>query len=109
MRRGGPGILAAAAMAAPLLLGGCAAWRSYDTQRIFSEDRSATERACLEEARNAPAVRALDREVNPMASNFIPQERVVRDKRLAESRALRDCLRRAGVPDPGGVEPIVPR
>ena len=100
----------AALAAATLALAGCGGpWREIEQRRILAEDQSAAQRACLQEARNAPAVRILSRQVNPMDNNFAPQERVVNEKTLAENQAFRDCLRRAGYRDPGGVEPIMPR
>ena len=97
------------AAAAAMLLGGCAAWRPIEQNRIMTEAESQAQRACRTEARNDPSVRIFDRQVNPMRDPFAEQARVDRERRLAEDRVFRDCLRRAGYADPGGVEPIIPR
>lgn len=100
----------AALAAAALALAGCRGpWREIEQRRIVTEDQSQAQRECVQEARNAPAVRILSRQVNPMDNNFAPQARVGDEKTLAENQAFRDCLRRKGYRDPGGVEPIMPR
>lgn len=91
---------------APLLLAllavGCAR-----TPPIPPDQDTPQHRACREEARRAPSVRALDRQVNPQVPLLEP--RLERERFLAENQAYRDCLRRAGLALPGGVEAIVPR
>ena len=62
---------------------------------------------CRREARLSPQVRALDRQVNPSMAQV--GSRVELEKFMAERRAYHDCLRRAGLALPGGVEPVVPR
>ena len=59
---------------------------------------------CRAEVRAEPEVRRADR-----ASNFENQtqtRRVLTTQREAETRVYQDCLRRRGLPVPGGVEPI---
>ena len=62
--------------------------------------------ACRRESLLAPEVRALDRQVNPTVEQI--GGRVEREKFIAANRAYRDCLRRAGLALPGGVETIMP-
>jgi len=92
----------AAPVALALLLQGCGLWSSRSAAPPASED-SPTHRACREEAQTDPAVRALDRQLNPDGTNAA---RLAEDRRVAITRAYRECLRRAGLALPGGVEPI---
>lgn len=91
---------------APLLLALLAAGCGR-TPPIPADQDTPQHRACREESRRAPAVRALDRQVNPQVPLLEP--RLERERFLAENQAYRDCLRRAGLALPGGVEAIVPR
>ena len=91
------------ALLAALALAGC----SRAAPSIPPEEDTPQHQACRAEARMAPEVRRLDREVNPFAAPV--GGRVERERFLAETRAYRDCLRRAGLALPGGVEPIMPR
>lgn len=59
---------------------------------------------CRAEARDSPEVRRLARELN--AENLQNALRVGEERRVAEIRAYRDCMRRRGVAMPGGVEPV---
>ncbi len=93
--------LAAAGLAA-LLQAGCARQASTPP-----DENTAQHQACRAEARAAPEVRALDRQVNPTVAQV--GGRVELEKFMAERRAYHDCLRRAGLALPGGVEPVVPR
>jgi hypothetical protein len=77
--------------------------------RILRQSDTPAERACREEAKDDPAARRLDRQVNPSADPFWERQRLLRERRTIEDRVFRDCLRRAGVRDPGGVEPVIPR
>lgn len=108
MRRPFP--LIAAAAVSLLALAGCG---SLDPEarrtRILLEGEGPQQRACREEARRSPEVRAFDRQANPQRDAFYYQEEVERGRQVAEARVFRDCLRRAGLPMPGGVEPIIPR
>ncbi len=65
------------------------------------------QRACLEEARNSEAVRALERQRNPQ--NIPNWERLAEEASARQNRAYRDCLRREGLALPGGVESPRPR
>lgn len=97
---------APALLALLALLSGCGGlWPG--APRPSAEDDTPAHRACREEARTAPAVRALDREANPTSG--ANAYRLAEERRLAEARAWRDCLRRAGLAQPGGVEAIRPR
>jgi hypothetical protein len=90
-----------AATALLLLAGACGS-----TGSEWAED-TPEHRACRAEARSAPEVRALARQVRP--GTIEVGEPLERERFVAEVRAFRDCLRRAGVAEPGGVEPVVPR
>lgn len=90
------GILSAA------LLAGC----SRPPQTAADQD-TPQHQECRREARLSPQVRALDRQVNPTAAQV--GGRIELEKFMAERRAYHDCLRRAGLALPGGVEPVVPR
>lgn len=74
---------------------------------IPADQNTPQHQACRTEARLSPQVRAFDRQVNPTAAQV--GGRVELEKFMAERRAYHDCLRRAGLALPGGVEPVVPR
>lgn len=84
-----------------LLLGGCAWFRPAP---IPPGEDSPQHRACREEARTGPEMQALARQVNPLNAYNIP--RLTEERRLAQIRGYRDCLRRNGLTLPGGVEPV---
>jgi hypothetical protein len=92
----------AGALALLATQGGCAR-----RPPVPPDENTPQHQACRAEAQTAPAVRALDREVNPSAAPV--GGRIEYEKYLAEMRAYRDCLRRAGLTLPGGVEPVIPR
>jgi hypothetical protein len=85
-----------------LLLGACGGGGPQ-----LSAEEDAQRRACRAEARAAPDVRALQRQVNPSAIQV--GRDLEREMFLAETRAFRDCMRRAGISDSDGVEPVIPR
>ncbi len=60
--------------------------------------------ACRQEARNAPGVRAADRQMN--VGNRDNMDRVQREVAAAEQATFNACLRREGLPLPGGVEQV---
>ncbi len=91
-----------AALLLLLLLGGCSWFRS-DAPPISPELDTPGHRACREEARRSPALQALARQENPMYYGL--EARLNEERRVAEQRAYRDCLRRQGLAAPGGVEP----
>jgi hypothetical protein len=91
-----------AAPLALLLLTGCGLFGGG--RPLPPEADTPDHRACREEARGAPAVRALEAQRNP--SNVSNMARLDEERRLAEIRAYRDCLRRRGLALPGGVEPV---
>jgi hypothetical protein len=99
--------LLAAALLAPLLWG-CGGFSPFGASRRVppGEDTPAHE-ACRREARLAPEVRVLDRQANPV--NQASERRLDRERQIAEARAYRDCLYRAGLTPAGGVEPVIPR
>jgi hypothetical protein len=99
---------AARTLLAAALLSGCGGFFPFGPSRRPppGEDTPA-HRACREEARLAPEVRVLDRQVNPV--NQASDRRLERERLLAETRAYRDCLHRAGLAPAGGVEPVIPR
>lgn len=84
-----------------LLLGGCGWLRAAPTPP--GED-TPQHRACREEARTGPAMRGLDQQANLL--NAYNTTRLTEERRLAEIRGYRDCLRRNGLTLPGGVEPL---
>ncbi|WP_135467538.1 phosphoribosylamine--glycine ligase [Crenalkalicoccus roseus] len=90
------------ALCALLLLAGCA--RTATRPALPPGEDTPAHRACRAEARRAPEIRALDRQANP----FDPanQQRLAEERSVLEQRAYRDCLRRAGLTLPGGVEPL---
>jgi pyruvate/2-oxoglutarate dehydrogenase complex dihydrolipoamide acyltransferase (E2) component len=59
---------------------------------------------CRTEARDSPEVQRLARELN--MDNQQNMLRVGEERRIAEIRAFRDCMRRRGAAVPGGVEPV---
>ena len=83
--------------------GGCGLFRGPTPQRPELPDTDTpAQRACLREARNAEAVRDLERQRNPQnTSNW---ERLAEEASVRVNRAYRDCLRREGLALPGGVE-----
>lgn len=85
-----------------LALAGCAR-----TPPAKPDENTAQHEECRREARLSPQVRALDRQVNPTVAQV--GGRVELEKFVAERRAYHDCLRRAGLALPGGVEPVIPR
>lgn len=81
----------------------CGGSRRADTTPV-AEPESPEAAACRAEARNSPEVQRLARELN--VDNQQNLLRVGEERRIAEIRAYRDCLRRRGVAMPGGVEPV---
>ena len=71
------------------------------------DENTVQHQICRREARLSPQVRALDRQVNPTTVQV--GGRIELEKFVAERRAYHECLRRAGLALPGGVEPVVPR
>ena len=86
-------------------LGGCGLFRGPPPPP--PDQDTPAHRACRQEARNAPAVRALERERNTL--NDYNTQRLFDEARSAENRAYRECLRREGLALPGGVEALRPR
>lgn len=97
----------AAVLAALLLLGACSLFRSAEAPAIPADQDTPEHRACREEARQSPAVLALNRQRYPQ--NEFNTDRLEREGRMAVNRAYRDCLRARGLALPGGVEASVPR
>ncbi|WP_237182380.1 phosphoribosylamine--glycine ligase [Roseomonas marmotae] len=64
------------------------------------------ESACRAEAQRDPAVLAVQRQSNP--GNWVNEQRIGHEMRVAELRAFRDCMRRNGAPLRGGVEAVRP-
>ncbi len=91
----------AAALLATLLAGCGGEARPPDPLRA---EPTPEEQACRAEARRDPAVRAFYREANPM--NAFNTTRLTPERQAAEAAAFRDCLRRLGAAQPGGVEAI---
>ena len=91
-----------AGFAALLLLSGCGLFGG--SRAPLPEENTPDHRACREEARAAPAVRALEAQRNP--ANAFNMQRLNEERRIQEIRAYRDCLRRRGLTLPGGVEPV---
>jgi hypothetical protein len=71
---------------------------------IPPEENTPAHQACRAEARRDPAVRALDRQYNPM--NEYNALRISQERNVAEVAAYRTCLRREGLAVPGGVEAV---
>lgn len=61
---------------------------------------------CRAEAEAMPAVRQAGARAGPAAYGSSPRAEVARAEALAQ--AYRDCLRRRGLPAPGGVERLRP-
>ncbi|HYZ31976.1 MAG TPA: phosphoribosylamine--glycine ligase [Crenalkalicoccus sp.] len=84
------------------LLAGCSLFRGPPPPP--PDQDTPTHRACRAEAADAPAVRALWSQANP--DGYTNRERIARDRAVAEQRAYAECLRRNGLPAPGGVQPV---
>lgn len=93
-------------LAALVLLGACGLAREVTPAMPEGPD-TPEHRACWTEARNAPEVRALNREMNP--NNTFNQTRLEGEVRQAQLRAYHNCLRERGLAPPGGVEALRPR
>jgi hypothetical protein len=91
---------------AALLLGACSLVRDV-TPAMPAGPETPEHRACWLESRNAPEVRALNREMNP--NNTFNQTRLEGEVREAQLRAYRECLQARGLAPPGGVEVVRPR
>lgn len=91
-----------AALVLPLLLlGGC----SWFGGSAHPEAETRPEYlACRREAQASPEVRALAARGN--VQNPLNEDRTSIERREAELKAYRDCLRRSGLAMPGGVEPV---
>lgn len=61
-----------------------------------------TDAECRAEAEATPAVRGSGARAGPAAFGPSPRAEIARQEALAQ--AYRDCLRRRGLPAPGGVE-----
>jgi hypothetical protein len=85
-----------------LLLGGCSIFRS-NAPPIPPEQDTAGHRACRAEAQRSPEVQQLAQRENP--AYYALDNRINEDRRVAEARGYRACLRREGLAAPGGVEP----
>lgn len=70
-------------------------------------EESPGERACREEARNAPAIRRLGARVMP--GDYSNERRLAAEEQAIFSRAFQECLRARGLPMSGGVERPVNR
>lgn len=75
---------------------------------VIGTPLSPEQEECRAEARRSLEVRRVDREVNPQPS-WLNTERTLEERRIAETRAWRECLRARGLAAPGGVEIIRPR
>jgi hypothetical protein len=64
-----------------------------------------TNAECRAEAQADPAVRATAGMSGPLEFGMTPRARIARAEAL--ERAYRDCLRRRGLPAPGGVERLL--
>lgn len=85
-----------------LLLGGCGLFRGPPPPP--PDQDTPAHRACRQEARAAPPVRALERERNTL--NDYNTTRLAEEARARENSAYRACLRREGLALPGGVEAV---
>ncbi len=85
----------------PLALAACGGSRRAAPPQPEPESPEAA--ICRQEARESPAVQRLAREY--WAENAANVLRVGEERRVAEIRAYRDCMRRRGATMPGGVEP----
>ncbi|MBW8270212.1 phosphoribosylamine--glycine ligase [Caldovatus aquaticus] len=94
---------AAALLLALLAAAGCGSRRPADAAAA-AEPEPPEAALCRAEARDSPEVRRLARELN--VDNQQNVLRVGEERRLAEIRAFRDCMRRRGLAMPGGVEPV---
>lgn len=90
------------ALLALLALAACA--RGPAEPRPEPRPVTAGEAECRAEARRAPEMRAVLREVNP--GNPENLDRLRTERLDIENRLVADCLRARGQPTPGGVEPI---
>ena len=86
----------------PVALSACGGGNSRSAS-IPPEPESPEAAICRQEARDSPEIRRLAREFN--ADNAANVLRVGEERRVAEIRAYRDCMRRRGATLPGGVEP----
>ncbi len=88
-----------------LLLGLGACGRGTPTPAAFDAvPPSPFVAVCREEARRGPEMRSQARESN--VDNPANILRLAEERADIEDRAFRDCLRRRGAPQPGGVERI---
>jgi len=81
-----------------LLLGGCTQLEPIIPPPVMDDPE------CRAEAVRSPEVRAIRREIN--FDNQTNVRRVTTEEREAEARLYEACLRRRGLPIPGGVEPV---
>jgi hypothetical protein len=86
-----------------LLLAACG---GPDRPRIAEEPLSPQQLACRDEARRSDARAQAAQQYN--FANPSNRDRVDAEIAAAEQRAMRDCLVRAGVRRPGGVEAVRP-
>lgn len=81
-----------------LLLGACTQLEPIIPPPVMDDPE------CRAEATRSPEVRGIRRELN--FENQTNVRRVTTEEREAEGRIYEACLRRRGLPVPGGVEPI---
>jgi hypothetical protein len=86
-----------------VILAGCGGDSRRSARALPPEPESPEAAICRAEARESPAVRESWREWNPR--NELNVQRIGEERRIAEVRAFRDCMRRRGAAMPGGVEP----
>ncbi|MBL6077806.1 phosphoribosylamine--glycine ligase [Belnapia sp. T18] len=98
---------AAAALALLLPLGGCGLYDRLLGAAPQRQPETPEQQECREEARQSPAVTALNRQRMP--GNSVNDDRLNREERTLLARAFRDCLRTRGLTLPGGVETEQPR
>jgi len=95
-----------AGLLAMLLVGGCSLFVTPQPE-IPPDQDTPEHRACRDEARSSPEIRALARETFPQ--NSFNTTRMSREERAAFTTAYRRCLRAKGLAMPGGVEPVIRR